>query len=212
MTLNRPDLSPDHPANKLPDDMLRMGQNQFAAKLSFNERCQILALRLSNMSIGSIAVTFSINRRTVTHICNPESPRYHNVRAMLEKMGEKDFIHKYVDEDLLIRVRNAAQTEEAKSTYVVHEDRVATAQAAPNQRATANAGISVHKGPTHEHSHRIQIEWVEMSGDVPSGWYAKLLDVTGIDAENWLGDPDARTHVTSKSALAYARNYLDENY
>jgi hypothetical protein len=189
---------------------LQLKVGKFEAKLNMHERCQILALRMAGMSLGAIAVTFGVNRRTVTHIQNPDSPRYRSVREARDAMGTDAFKAKYITQELVERVKAAALTAEAQDTYANTD---AAKNIHPNKRANRCAGITMHKGPHHAFTHRIEIGWVENEPGYPNGWYHKLLD-TGepTDAENWGGDPDVKSHHTSASALQYARNYLDENY
>jgi hypothetical protein len=190
---------------------MQLGENKFEAKLSFAERCQMLALRHAGMSIGAVAIAFNVNRRTVTHIHNERSPRYHNVRAHRDDLGEEAFLTKYLTEDVVERVKAAAMTTEAQATYAAMDKLPGSAKAGvPNPRATSNAGVSVHKGPNHGHSHRIQVAWVAEA--TPPGWYSKLLDVDGIDSTEWGGDPEAMSHLTSSTAMLWARKYLNENY
>lgn len=209
--LNVPGLSPDHPANRLPAETLHLGDNRFAAKLSFDERCQMLALKLSNMSIGAIAVAFGVNRRTVTHVYQPHSPRYQNVRKQLETMGRDAFLTRYIDEDLINRVKAAAETPEAQMSGNKYEQKESHSTT-PNPRATKAAGISVHKGEGHGFTHRIEVVWVDNKEDYPDGWYAKLLDTNDVNSEEPVGDPSVSSHLTSQSALNYARAFLNENY
>lgn len=198
------------PIDQLADLSMQLKVGKFEAKLNMAERCQILALRMAGMSLGAIAVTFGVNRRTVTHIQNPASPRYRSVRDARDAMGTEAFKAKYITQELVDRVKAAALTPEAQDTYKATD---AAKNTHPNKRASRCAGITIHKGPHHTISHRIEIGWVEDMEGYPDGWYHKLLD-TGepTDAENWGGDPEAKSHHTSASALQYARNYLDENY
>lgn len=198
------------PEQMLIDNGLKLGVGKFEAKLNMHERCQILALRMAGLSLGAIAVTFGVDRRTVTHIQNPASPRYKSVREMRDSMGAEAFKAKFITQEVVDRVKAAALTPEAQATYAETDN---AKSAHPNKRANRCSGITIHKGPHHAFSHRIEIGWVEKLEGYPDGWYHKLLD-TGepTDAENWGGDPDAKSHHTSASALQFARNYLDENY
>lgn len=205
--LNRPDLPASHPANQLPADVMHLGDNKFAAKLTFDERCQILALRLSNMSIGAIAVTFGVNRRTVTHVHKKTSPRYQNVRKLCEAMGEAAFMTKYITEDLVARVKAAADTPEAQETYIEQDKKPGSTKVGrPNRNANRHSGVTMYK------RNRIEVVWVEGLEGYPDGWYTKLLDVSDVNATEPFGDPDSMTHLSSLTALNYGKAYLEENY
>lgn len=209
--LNRPDLPAEHPANQIPQELLTLGDSKFAPKLSAFERCQVLALRKSGMSKGAIAITFGIDRRTVTHICNPRGTRYRSVRNEADSLGDKAFILKYVTEDLMQRVRAAAATPEGQASDDVDRQTPGAAKVGRvNKHATGKSGISMHKGDGHTFTHRIDVKWVEGKDGFPDGWYADLLDTS--EAGQLLGNPDDNSHLTSLSALRYAKDYLDENY
>lgn len=211
--MNDPRFAATHPVNLIPKELMSLGTGKFEAKLTGNERCQILALRMAGMSIGAIAVTFKVNRRTVTHIFNERSPRYHSVRKMRDDMGNDNFITRFVTQELLDRVRAAALLPEAQmSGEKYHEDKSAPKSGTPNARATRHSGVTIHASPLLKYSHRIEVGWVENMEGYPDGWYSKLLDVSGVDAEEWFGDPDSNTHLTSATALAYARQYCNDNY
>lgn len=205
-------LSPTHPASLIPKELLTLGESRFAAKLTVNERCQVLALRIAGMSIGAVAVTFGVNRRTVTHICNDDSPRYHAIRKIRDTMGNDAFVTKFVTEDLVDRVKEAATKPEANESYAEHDALNPERKGVPNKRATKCSGISMHKGPNHAFTHRVSVEWVEDRAGYADGWYSTLLDVEGEDASVPFGDPDQNSHLTSGTALAYAKNYCNENY
>lgn len=209
--LNRPDLSPEHPANQLPVAMLRGGDNKFEAKLTFAQRCSMLALHLSNMSVASIAAVFHVNRRTVTHAVNPTSTRYRNVRAERDRLGEQLFITTYLTQDVIDRVTEAANSPEAKASYSEHDKTPGSVkEGRPNRLAKINSGINVYKGPNHAFTHRIEIVWVEDVAGYDNGWYSKLLDTDTPDAA--IGNPDEKSHMTSLSALQWAKRHLDSEY
>lgn len=205
-------FGPDHPVNKLPKELLTLGESRFAAKLTQEERCQILALRLVGMSIGAVAVTFKVNRRTVTHIYNESSPRYHAVRKLRDEMGAERFINRFVTEDLIERVKEAANTPEAQESYSEHDAANPERKGVANKRATKCSGITMHKGPDHLFTHRIEVKWIEGMTDYVDGWYALLLDTDKGDELHPFGDPDNNSHLTSCTALVYAKSYANENY
>src|SRR5262245_4445022 len=60
--------------------MMSRNRDRFAAKLTFDQRCQVLALHRLGVTREDLAMMFGINRRTVTHIYNPQSEHYKSVR------------------------------------------------------------------------------------------------------------------------------------
>lgn len=210
--MNDPTLSPTHPVNQIPSELLTLGTSRFEAKLTSVQRCEILALRMSKMSVGAVAVTFGVNRRTVTHIANEESNKYQSVRKLRDQMGHEAFVTKYVTEDLIDRVKAAALTREAQESYTEYDQEQPTRSGVANKRATKSSGVTMHRGPNHAFTHRIEIGWVENTEGFPDGWYFKLLDVDGPEATEWSGTGNEADHATSGTALAAARNYLNENY
>lgn len=209
--LNRPDLPPTHPANKIPAELMQLGESKFASKLTVHERCQVLALRKAGMSKGAIAITFGIDRRTVTHICNATGTRYRNVRDQAQSMGDSAFITKYVDDELMQRVKAAAETPEAKASDEKDAKKPGGSKLnVVNPRANGKAGVSMHKGAGHAFTHRVDVKWIEGKDGFPDGWYTDLLDTP--EAGDPIGNPDEHSHITSLSALTYAKAYLDENY
>lgn len=210
--MNDPTLSPAHPVNQIPSELLTLGTSKFEAKLTVTQRCEILALRIAKMSVGAVAATFGVNRRTVTHIANEDSNKYQAVRNLRDQMGREAFVTKYVTEDLIDRVKAAAQTREAQESYTEYDQEQPTRTGTANKRATKSSGITMHRGPNHAFTHRIEIGWVEGAEGYEDGWYFKLLDVDGPEATEWSGTGNETDHLTSGVALVAARNYLNENY
>ena len=66
-------------------------ENKFGAKLDFTQRCEILALRHAGVTREVLADMYKVDRRTITHIYNPMSPHYKNVREQELRMGRDSF-------------------------------------------------------------------------------------------------------------------------
>lgn len=160
--------------------LLRADAGKFEAKLTFAERCAVLACLISGVNRNMLAHVFGINRRTVTHIGNPKSIHYKSVRAELVGMGKEGFIDKYVTED--IRERIAASQNEL---IVKMSDRAAakvdTNLRTPSKMRNSDSGIRVLKPEQCQYSHRVEIGWV--NGHLGEGWYYRDLD--GPRPEDW---------------------------
>lgn len=207
MTLPFPDLSPDHPANKLNPVLIERNNTQFAPKLTFADRCTCLALHKAGVAIPPIAIAYGVNRRTVAHIISSHRA-YKDVKREFETLGLKPFIAKYVTEEAMTKINNAKEDPEVS----LPRDKVPPAGVSagiPNVRARMHAGITLHRGPGHEYSHRIEILWCQPEG-APEGWYSKMLDVEEI-SNTPFGDAENQSHLTSASALRFAKTWLDEN-
>src|SRR5262252_4002411 len=77
---------------------------KFAAKLDFPQRCEILALYRRGVGRNILADAFGVDRRTVTHIHNPVSPHYKNVRAEYDRLGKEACEQAYVTEEGSLKV------------------------------------------------------------------------------------------------------------
>ena len=151
--------------------------NRFAAKLSFDQRCEILALRHAGVRREVLAKMYGVDRRTITHIYNPLSPHYKNVRDLETGLGRDQFREKFVNDDLL-----AAATSQSREEKVEN-----------NKYAKAKQGLHVVRGPMCNYDHRVAIQWIEAGqhGTTISGWYYRDLD--GDFPDTWFisGGPDS---------------------
>lgn len=209
MPLNFPDLAPDHPANRLSPNALRENDHSFSAKLRFDERCSVMALQLAGVNAGQVALAYGINRRTATRMLQPG--KYADVKRKLRDLGEKDFIATYVTEDALAKVQQFAASPLLDRNSAEDPVLKGERRGIPNRRGTSGQGITVYKPDGAPHSHRIDVQWGKFHEDAPEGWWAKLLDEGGME-DAWFGDADADSHITSASALRFAKKYLDEVY
>ena len=212
MMLLFPDLPPDHPAQKINPSVFRQFNSKFEAKLTFDERCSILALHLRGTSTAMLAAAFGVNRRTVTHVITPGGPRYRNVREQLQLMGPEEFTTQYINEAAMMRINAAANsTEVAEKADEYRSHTLAERGGVASPRATGSAGITTIKLPHHEFAHRIEVSWLEADTaedddgpfQHPAGWYWRDLDAD--KPERWNGDPEQQTHLTSAKALQHAK-------
>lgn len=148
-------------------DLLHAENNygKFAAKLTFAQRCEILALHRKGCTRELLAKLYKVDRRTVTHIHNPDSPHYKNVREEELRLGRDNFITKY----LTLDVQNAAfEMIEGQKNDVTN-----------NKLANRKRGIHKVRNDFCDYDHRVIIGWVEPGDqdDVQvAGWYYKDMD------------------------------------
>jgi len=162
--------------------------NKFAPKLSFAKRCEILALYRSGLSRESLAAMYKIDRRTVTHIYNPMSPHYKNVREMETGLGLDRFRETYLSEDTWNKALMFSQAKDKGEQN--------------NKYAKAKEGVHIVRGKNCLYEHRVIIRWREKDDviDVP-GWYYNDLD--GDFPDKWfsVGDDSCRTSMACYVAM-----------
>jgi len=144
----------------------RLANNKFGRKLTFEQQCEILALHRKGVTRVALATLYNIDRRTVTHINNPESPHYKTVREAEFLMGRDNFSRRYLKLDML----------EKAATLVMPEP---TEKPVNSKQANRMSGVHVVKTEMTNHEHRVIIQWVEkntQSHIEVSGWYYKDLD------------------------------------
>lgn len=168
--------------------MVYWDSNKFAPKLSFAKRCEVLALYRAGLRRESIAAMYNIDRRTVTHIYNPRSKHYKNVRAEEIGMGEEKFRSTYLSEDTwnkAIAFQQSKRGEEHNNKY-----------------AKKMEGTHAVRGPNCEYEHRVIIQWKEINDKIDvAGWYYRDLD--GDFPEDWfcVGDESRRTSMACYIAM-----------
>ena len=162
--------------------------NKFAAKLSFAKRCEILALYRAGLTRESLAAMYKIDRRTVTHIYNPKSRHYKNVRQEEIGLGGDMFRSTYLSEDTWNKAIAFQQGKRGAEQN--------------NKYAKKMEGAHVVRGMNCEYEHRIIIQWREKDDtiDVP-GWYYRDLD--GDYPETWFfaGDESRKTSMACFAAM-----------
>lgn len=213
MTLPFPDLAADHPANKIDPALLGRNSGAFAPKLSFAERCACLALLTQGVNLRHVAVAFGVNRRTLVRMEDPSSDRYRDVRDEMNRLGVVAFQAKYVTEEAITKLHAAKSDPDLDAPYSAVPAAGVRADVA-NQRASGNRGITLYKGPGHDFSHRIDVQWRDSStsddDSLVDGWYVCHMDVDGM-SDVWHTDTDSKAHLTSQAALKFGKRWLDEN-
>ena len=180
------------------------GNGDFEPKLTFAERCGVLALYQTGVSVEQLAAAFKFNRRTVRHITSHDSKKYRSVRNEVLRLGEFDFRKQYITETLVHKVHDAAGKAEIKQTMAEYDASAGNRTSAPNPRASTAAGISMYQG-SYDFVHRIEVKWHEANtcngAEHPAGWYA--CDLDDGDGTFWEGDPEVHSHFTSAKALEW---------
>lgn len=172
--------------------------DKFTAKLDFSQRCAILALVRSNIQRNVVAAAFSVDRRTVGHICNDSGPHYKEVRRRFNEMGLEAFRETYLREDIVEAVAKAATTAEAKASNAGY----AESKEGVSARANRKAGLHTIKPEQCAYSHRIEISYVN------DGWHYRDLDSSAPN--EWLHNGDASRRTSQACYEAAMENIVDE--
>ena len=170
-----------------------VNRGKFAAKLSFAQRCEILAFYHNGVSRQHLADAFGIDRRTVTHIQNAQSKHYRDVRAEYKKLGHDAFLRQYVTEAGALKI---AKVVEGKNLI----------EGVPRKAANKCRGAHNIKTEFMEHSHRIMIEWQD-AGTIGPGWYYQDLD--GPTPDQWFHN-GADSTMTSNACLQAVKENITE--
>jgi len=195
---------------------LRGAQSSYAPKLTFEERCAILAAFINGASPRVLAEAYGINRRTVAAITNEHSLHYRDVRAKRKAMGGLDFAAAYLDDKAISRINAAASSPVASMTVAEYE------KYAPqfNPRASSEMGTRQWRVPPTEHDpgnaylHFVEVYIV----DINPGW--NMGGDKGADGKSWgwrdlnCGNSEGQWITgfkTSKEAWAHAKaNVVDD--
>ena len=161
--------------------------NKFGAKLTFDQRCEILALRHAGVRREVLAKMYGVDRRTVTHIYNPLSRHYKNVRELEIGMGRERFREKFAHDDLLAAAMSQVREEQKEN----------------NKYANAKQGIHVVRGPMCTYDHRVAIAWKEAGevGVVTPGWYYRDLDGDLPDSWFYVGEESLKNSQACYNAM-----------
>lgn len=161
---------------------------KFAPKLSFTQRCEVLALFRCRCSRELLSKLYSVDRRTITHIYNPKSPHYKNVREEELRLGRDNFIKEYATADVTAAAYNLATATKGEEN---------------NKNANKKRGIHELQNDMCKNPHRVMIQWVtpEETEVKIAGWYYKDLDSEWPD--DWFHG-DAESLRTSQACYAHA--------
>lgn len=152
--------------------VIGIGKDRFSAKLTFTQRCEILAMSHSGITRELLAKAYNIDRRTVTNIYNPNSVYYKNVREEELRMGRAEFQKTYLTQAALDRVMAFRQTQETEQ------------HTSNNKFASKKKGPHTVRGADCEYPHQVVIAWKDRGdpaneqGDPieVSGWYYNDMD------------------------------------
>lgn len=207
MTLNYPALPADHPINQIDKEAFKKQDGRFSPKLSARERCEVLALLMSGLSVPLVAAAYGIDRRTASHIGNPASPHYRSTRAKLAQMGEAAFIAEFVTSEVMDRVNRAAKEkgEEIRASSRRKYEK-AKEPTEPNKNARKHAGMHVVKTEFTSYSHRIEVAWRD-DQEWGAGWYYRDLDSS--DPDMWLHNGDESRLTSTLCLAAVKQNLMD---
>lgn len=190
--MNDPTLPPNHPINTLPAEAFIQNSTKFEPKLTFDERCTVLAFSIAGIGKRVLAAAFGINRRTVSHMVNPQSGHYRDVRAKLAELGEEAFKRQYCTEKGSTAIRAAFSMPEVKQTMEVYDQTPHSPM--PSPRAKKKAGINVVKLDHMPYSHRVEVAFTD-----EHGW--RWRDLDSEFAEDWFVAEAEGSNLTSEACL-----------
>jgi len=186
--------SVDDIINMVPTDTFRQNE-KFKAKLTFAERCEILAFYRMGLSRIALANAYGIDRRTVTHMYTKTSRHYQDIRNEEEKLGREEFCKEYITEAGAMRIATANGGEKE------YEDPNASKKA-----ASKFAGLNMVKTENTSYEHRIIIEW-QNEGHCGAGWYYRDLD--GNSPNDWFHNGPESVRTSSECLKAVKLNLFD---
>jgi len=159
--------------------------NKFSPKLSLTKHCEILALYRMGYNADLLAKAYGVDRKTVTHMYNPQSPKYKGVKGQEKIMGTDGLIRVYVTDVVLAHIKNFETPVEELS----------------NKYANKKEGVHLVQGINCTFKHRLEIRWCEPDEVEVKGWYYKDMD--GDFPEAWIrGDDDSMKN--SQACLNFA--------
>lgn len=192
------------PLSLLPEHAFSKNSNRFAAKLTEDQRCSILALARHGVKRELIAQAFGIDSRTVAHISNDHSAKYKHVRATYQQLGHDEFTARYLTEDVARMVAEVAPEPppERANPGMPSLDGV-------SKRANRLAGIQIVAAMEgmRKYPHEVEIAFRSGVDDMPDGWYYR--DMTGDDPEGWYHNGEASLRTSSACYQALTENLMD---
>lgn len=171
-------------------------QGKFAPKLTYEQRCEVLALHHLGVPRNVLVESYGIDRRTIAHIISKNSIHYRNVRAKFAELGKDAFMQKYLNEGVKARIAGAIKKIETPLP------------AAPNKNASKFEGVHVVQNAFMTTAHRIIIRWCEAGIDTPvAGWYYR--DADGAEPNRWFSNGE-ESMMNSKACLEAVRENLTD--
>lgn len=145
--------------------LTKLRSNKFAPKMSYSQRCEVLALFHKGVPRDALAKMYNVDRRTVTHIYTVTSPHYKNVRDERIGIGEEEFRNRYLTNDLITTALSFMQKTKSDSEN--------------NPNANKKQGLHLVRGQFCTYDHRVIISWREPAnteGIEVAGWHYCDLD------------------------------------
>lgn len=141
---------------------LLKGAGQFEPKLTFAQRCEILALDRVGSKRNQIAAAYKIARPTVAYICNPASRHYKNVRKELHDLGSDHFIEKYLTEEVMKKYNDYADNVHAVLNDADEkiERRTEAEGSGPNRTAKGKTGQFRFWDPIFKEVVLTEVQWM----------------------------------------------------
>jgi hypothetical protein len=168
--------------------------NRFAPKLDFPKRCEILALYRKGLTRDALSSIYNVDRRTITHIYNPASPHYKNVRQAEIGMGTERFQETYLTPDALNKALAFIEERKDKGIGTIN-----------NKHANKKAGIHTMRGEMCSYDHRVMIQWRE---DPVPGWY--YCDLDGDFPDKWFTTDENSCKTSQACYVGALRDIADK--
>lgn len=197
--------------------------SKYAPKLSFVERCQVLALMLSNLDRRIVGAAYGINRGTVSYIVNEASPHYKDVRRELKDHGLDRFLAKYLTPVALERYAGAKNDQQ--TLYSDDELRRAKEKGElpgqeANPKAVKSEGVFWFTGMwgLQVGTYKAEVKWTDEPGPDPAdflsetprtpGWYIHVKDAEDDNTFYIAGSAaDSKTSTSARDAWLKANEY-----
>lgn len=176
---------------QIPPHMLKRNL-KFVSKLTFDQRCQILALDWIGMSRRVTAVAFGVARSTVAYICNPSSPHYRDVRKRFADLGRERFIAEYLTQDVISHVNSFQDHPDVALSMDSIKERESIAPATPQYRANKFEGEHTLTDPRFPSPYSVEVFWVDGDFDDSAKGWAVVMRKSEL--ERLYGEADADYH------------------
>lgn len=170
---------------------------KFAPKLSFAERCEVMAFYLSGYKVPALAAAFGLHRRTVSSIVNRNARYYQDVTEEFDKRGRDDFVRTYLTEAGAMKLASVANSPEVKMNEPAYRGLKSTGDG-PDKRKKSQEGTH-----TRDDGVRYEIAWKNEGEEdsegaiLVSGWFFRFLS-----DDFWTGQGNEGTDPFNSSQLA----------